>query len=169
MKSSKNGDYQLIIKLIEMEDQKSNYRKFLAMLVVSFFVMYGVMFLNVDKFDHVYTSLTRTYMTILMIAPMALLKMAFMWKMYKDKKKNYAIVTGAIVVFFGTLFLLRTQEPVGDVQWMEAMIPHHSSAIMTSSEANFSDPEVKKLADDIIKAQVKEIANMKAMLARLEK
>ena len=152
-----------------MKNEKSNYGKFFAMLAVSFFVMYGVMFLNVAKFDHVYTSLTRTYMTILMIAPMALLKMAFMWKMYKDKKKNYAIITGAVVIFFGTLFLLRTQEPVGDVQWMEAMIPHHSSAIMTSSEADFSDPEVKKLADDIIKAQVKEIDQMKAMLARLDK
>ena len=152
-----------------MENQKSNYGKFFAMLAVSFFVMYGVMFLNVDKFDHVYTSLTRTYMTILMIAPMALLKMAFMWNMYKNKKKNYAIVTGAVLVFFGTLFLLRTQEPVGDVQWMEAMIPHHSSAIMTSSEADFTDPEVQKLADDIIKAQVKEIAEMKAILARLDK
>ena len=139
------------------------------MLLVSFFVMYGVMFLNVEKFDHVYTSLTRTYMTILMIAPMALLKMAFMWNMYKDKKKNYAIISGALIIFFGTLFLLRTQEPVGDVQWMEAMIPHHSSAIMTSSEAEFSDPEVKKLANDIIKAQVKEIEKMKEILDRLNK
>ncbi|MFT4565056.1 MAG: hypothetical protein ACJA1A_002633 [Saprospiraceae bacterium] len=152
-----------------MENQKSNYGKFFAMLAVSFFVMYGVMFLNVDKFDHVYTSLTRTYMTVLMIAPMALLKIAFMWSMYKDKKKNYAIVTGAVLVFFGTLFLLRTQEPIGDAQWMEAMIPHHSSAIMTSSQADFTDPEVQKLADDIIKAQVKEIAEMKAMLVRLDK
>jgi len=152
-----------------MENSKSNYSKFFLMLLVSFFVMYGVMFLNVEKFDHVYTSLTRTYMTILMIAPMALLKMAFMWNMYKDKKKNYAIISGALIIFFGTLFLLRTQEPVGDVQWMEAMIPHHSSAIMTSSEAEFSDPEVKKLANDIIKAQVKEIEKMKEILDRLNK
>lgn len=152
-----------------MENQKSNYGKFFLMLIASFFVMYGVMFLNVDKFEHVYTSLTRTYMTILMIAPMALLKMAFMWNMYRDKKKNYSIIGGAVVIFFGTLYLLRTQEPIGDVQWMEAMIPHHSSAIMTSSEAEFSDPEVKKLAEDIIKAQVKEINEMKSMLQRLDK
>lgn len=138
------------------------------MLLVSFFVMYGVMFLNVDKFDHVYTSLTRTYMTILMIAPMALLKLMFMSDMYKNKKWNIGIIVGSISIFCFTLFLLRTQEPIGDVQWMEAMIPHHSSAIMTSSEADFSDPEVKKLAEDIIKAQVKEIDQMKAMLDRLE-
>lgn len=151
-----------------MENSKSNYSKFFLMLAVSFFVMYGVMFLNVEKFDHVYTSLTRTYMTILMIAPMALLKMLFMWKMYTNKKLNYAIILGSVAVFVSTLILLRTQEPIGDKQWMEAMIPHHSSAIMTSSEATFTDPEVQKLAEDIIKAQVREIAEMKTMLARLE-
>ena len=151
-----------------MNNTKSNYPKFFLMLTVSFFVMYGVMFLNVDKFDHVYTSLTRTYMTVLMIAPKAILKMGFMWKMYTNKKYNYAIILGSVLVFVSTLFLLRTQEPIGDIQWMEAMIPHHSSAIMTSSEATFTDPEVQKLADDIIKAQVKEIAEMKEMLARLE-
>ena len=150
-------------------EKKSNYSKYFLMLLVSFFIMYGVMFLNVEKFDHIYTSLSRTYMTILMVAPMAILKMLFMWNMYKNKKKNYLIISSAAVIFIVTLFLLRTQEPVGDVQWMEAMIPHHSSAIMTSSQADFSDPDVKKLADDIIKAQVKEIADMKAMLARLDK
>jgi len=152
-----------------MENNNSNYGKFFLMLGISFLVMYGVMFLNVEKFDHVYTSLTRTYMTILMIAPMAILKMIFMWKMYTNKKMNYGILSGAAIVFFFTLFLLRRQEPVGDKQWMEAMIPHHSSAIMTSSEADFTDPEVKKLAEEIIKAQVKEIDQMKAMLERLDK
>jgi uncharacterized protein (DUF305 family) len=52
---------------------------------------------------------------------------------------------------------------------MKAMIPHHSSAILTSQNASLQDPEVRKLADDIIKAQEEEIAQMKAMLDRLEK
>jgi uncharacterized protein (DUF305 family) len=46
------------------------------------------------------------------------------------------------------------------------MIPHHSSAILTSSEADLSDPEVKKLAEDIIKAQEREIALMKRLLEK---
>ncbi|MEO5893036.1 MAG: DUF305 domain-containing protein [Ferruginibacter sp.] len=37
------------------------------------------------------------------------------------------------------------------------MIPHHSSAIMTSSHANFKDPEVRQLADSIVKSQEREI------------
>ena len=48
------------------------------------------------------------------------------------------------------------------------MIPHHSSAILTSSNANFKDAEVQKLATEIIEAQKKEIATMKAMIKRLE-
>jgi hypothetical protein len=150
-----------------MKNPTSSYRNFFLMLLASFFIMYGVMFLNVDKFEHVYLSYTRTYMAILMVAPMALLKLAFMWKMYKKKRLNYVIIGGSVAVFLLTLFLLRTQEPIGDEQWMKAMIPHHSSAIMTSSEADFSDPEVKKLAEDIIKAQVREIDRMKEMLERL--
>jgi len=51
---------------------------------------------------------------------------------------------------------------------MKAMIPHHSSAILTSERADIQDPEVRKLADDIIKAQVKEIAEMKALIQKLE-
>ncbi len=66
------------------------------------------------------------------------------------------------------LTAFRTQTPIGDVQYMKAMIPHHSSAILTSRNANITDPEVKKLAEDIIKAQEKEIAEMKAMLDRLQ-
>jgi len=152
-----------------MQNQKSSYSRFFLMLLLSFIIMYGVMFLNVETFDHVYTSLTRTYMTILMIAPMAILKLVFMWKMYDNKKWNYSIVVGATAIFFITLFLLRSQQPIGDVQWMEAMIPHHSSAIMTSSEADFSDPEVQKLANEIIEAQIREIEEMKNMLQRLKK
>jgi len=52
---------------------------------------------------------------------------------------------------------------------MKAMIPHHSIAILTSELADIKDPEVKKLAEDIIKAQRKEIGEMKEMIQRLEK
>ncbi len=45
------------------------------------------------------------------------------------------------------------------------MIPHHSIAILTSERADISDPRVRKLADEIIKAQKLEIAEMKALIA----
>ena len=145
------------------------YPKFLLMMAVSFIVMYVVMYLNTYELDHVYFSMTRFYMTCLMIASMALLMLGFMLKMYQDKKKNTAIIIGSLVLFFGSLFLVRAQSPIiGDVLWMRAMIPHHSIAILTSERADIKDPEVKKLAESIISAQRKEIEEMKAMIKRLE-
>ena len=155
-----------MINLNNME--KSNYKKFGLMMLVSFIMMYAIMFLNVFELEHVILSTTRTYMTLLMVAPMAISMLFFMWKMYKNVKVNYAIIGVSTLVFVLSLYGLRTQTPIGDIQWMKAMIPHHSSAILTSSNANFEDAEVQKLANDIIEAQKKEIADMKAMIKRLE-
>jgi uncharacterized protein (DUF305 family) len=44
------------------------------------------------------------------------------------------------------------------------MIPHHSIAILTSERAKITDPRVRKLADDIIEAQRREIGEMEVLL-----
>lgn len=147
---------------------KTSYLKFFLMMAVSFVLMYAVMFLNVFESNHIYLSTTRTYMTFLMVCPMAISMMLFMWGMYPNKKLNYGIIGGAAVVFFICLIGLRQQVPIEDEQWMKAMIPHHSSAILTSTNANISDPEARQLADDIIETQKEEIAQMKTMLKRME-
>jgi uncharacterized protein (DUF305 family) len=51
---------------------------------------------------------------------------------------------------------------------MRAMIPHHSIAILTSERARITDPRVRKLADQIIEAQRREIEEMKALIRELE-
>ena len=51
---------------------------------------------------------------------------------------------------------------------MKGMIPHHSIAILTSERADIDDVRVRKLADKIIKAQRKEIAEMKWLIADIE-
>lgn len=139
------------------------------MLAGSFIAMYITMYLNTYSIDHVYFSLTRLYMTCLGIAAMALIMFFTMRKMYKNKKKNVAIVLGSILLFVAALGLVRVQKPIiGDVLWMKAMIPHHSIAILTSERADIKDPEVKKLAEDIIEAQRREIEEMKSMINRLQ-
>lgn len=149
--------------------KKNQYTKFVGMLAASFIAMYITMYLNTYQIDHVYFSLTRFYMSCLGIAAMAIIMFVVMRNMYQNKKKNIAIVFGSIFLFAGALGLVRDQRStVGDILWMKAMIPHHSIAILTSKRADIQDPEVKKLADDIIKAQEKEIAEMKAMIKRLE-
>ena len=58
---------------------------------------------------------------------------------------------------------------VDDTDYMKAMIPHHSIAILTSERAQISDPRVRKLADEIIDAQRREIAEMKSLINELER
>jgi hypothetical protein len=148
---------------------QNTYTKFIGMLTASFIAMYITMYLNTYEWDHVYFSLTRFYMTCLGISTMAIIMFVAMRDMYKNKKKNIAIVVGSITLFAAALGLVRVQSPIiGDVLWMRAMIPHHSIAILTSERADIKDPEVKELAEGIIKAQKKEIGEMKAMIKRLE-
>ncbi|MGV3706472.1 MAG: DUF305 domain-containing protein [Arcticibacter sp.] len=152
-----------------MDHGGSPYKKFLLMLAISFILMYGIMFLNVDEANHIYLSITRTYMSILMVSAMAVVMLPMMGKMYPNKRLNKIILASAVIVFIAVLTFLRQQTFVGDIQYMKGMIPHHSSAIMTSKNANIKDPEVKKLSEQIIKSQVEEIAQMKAKLKELEK
>ncbi|WP_248282248.1 DUF305 domain-containing protein [Mucilaginibacter robiniae] len=148
---------------------ESSYKTFALTMVISFILMYGIMFLNVDEVDYIYLSMTRLYMTLMMIAAMAILMLATMGMMYKNKKTNLVIIIVGLTVFGLSLFGVRTQTFVGDVQYMRGMIPHHSIAIMTSKNADIKDPEVRKLADGIIATQKREIAEMKRILARLDK
>jgi uncharacterized protein (DUF305 family) len=131
--------------------------------------MYGLMYLNTYALDHVRFSQTRVWMALLMGAVMAVIMLGFMLKMYPNKRANAAIAAGAVVVFAGSLWLMRSQETVDDVSYMKAMIPHHSIAIMTSERAHIRDPRVRKLADGIIEAQVREIGEMEGLIADLRR
>ncbi|MGK2861059.1 MAG: DUF305 domain-containing protein [Chitinophagaceae bacterium] len=150
------------------EEHKGHYSKFVLMLTASFTAMYITMYLNTYEISHVYFSLTRFYMACLGISAMAVIMLLFMLNMYKNKRKNMAIILGSLVLFISALTLVRTQTPIGDVLYMKAMIPHHSIAILTSKRADLKDPEVRELAGDILKTQEKEIAEMKALIHRLK-
>lgn len=138
------------------------------MIAVSTVVMFGLMYLNTYELDHVFFSETRAYMALVMGAAMAVIMMAFMTHMLQNRAANAFIAIGGVLVFVASLWLVRSQATVGDVSYMKAMIPHHSIAIMTSKRANIEDPRVRKLADEIIEAQVREIAEMKQLIADIK-
>lgn len=146
-----------------------HYTRFFLMIGTSTVVMFVLMYLNTYALDHVTFSETRTYMALLMGAVMAIIMLGFMLSMYTNRAVNIAIFAGALIAAATSLWLVRSQATVGDVSYMRAMIPHHSIAIMTSRRANIEDPRVRELADEIIEAQVKEIAEMKALIADLAK
>ena len=163
-----DDDHKHNHRMNQNKERKNQYTKFVLMLLGSFIAMYITMYFNTYETDHVYFSLTRFYMACLGISAMGVIMLLFMLNMYKNKKKNIAIILGSLILFASALTLVRTQTPIGDVLYMRAMIPHHSIAILTSKRADIKDPEVRKLADEIIKAQEKEIAEMKAFIKRLK-
>ena len=144
-----------------------SYARFAAMVATSTVVMYGLMYLNTYALDHAYFSQTRAWMALLMGAVMAAIMLGFMWRMYGNRRANLAILAAGAAVFAVSLWLVRSQATVDDVSYMKAMIPHHSIAIMTSERAHIRDPRVRKLADGIIEAQVREIGEMKQLIADL--
>lgn len=144
------------------------YVRFAAMIAVSTIVMFGLMYLNTYSADHIFFSQTRAWMALLMGAVMALIMLGFMLNMYRNRLANIAIAVTSVAVFLGALFLVRSQATVNDAAWMKAMIPHHSIAILTSRRADIRDPRVRQLADRIIEAQLREIAEMKRLIVELE-
>ncbi|MEN3976969.1 DUF305 domain-containing protein [Emcibacter sp. SYSU 3D8] len=145
-----------------------SYMRFAAMIATSTLLMFGLMYLNTYALGHVEYSQTRMWMAVVMGASMAVVMMGFMWRMYGNARLNVAIVAVSLAAFAGALWLVRSQETVSDVSYMKAMIPHHSIAIMTSERAHIRDPDVRRLADGIIEAQVREIRQMQQMIDRLE-
>ncbi|CAN5380228.1 DUF305 domain-containing protein [soil metagenome] len=147
---------------------KRAYARFAAMIGTSTVVMFGLMYLTTYALDHVFFSQTRFWMALLMGAVMAVIMLSFMLHMHKNRNVNIGIYVGSALIFVLSLWLVRSQATVRDVSWMKAMIPHHSIAILTSERANITDPRVRKLADGIIEAQRREIAEMKQLINDLE-
>lgn len=148
--------------------EKQNYTKLGISLLISFITMYAIMFLNVADVSHIYLSLTRLYMALLMVAPMAIIMLVCMRNMYKSKIKNRCIAGISVFVFVTALYLLRTQTFIDDKQYMRGMISHHSSAILTSSNASIKDGETKELSLKIIEVQKREIEQMQDILERMD-
>jgi hypothetical protein len=134
------------------------------MIGTSMALMFGLMYLNSYEISHVRWSETRFYMTLIMGAGMAVVMLSYMTGMYDDRKVNLAIVAGSLIAFAAALWLVRSQVTVQDGSYMEAMIPHHSIAILTSERAEIRDVRVRELADEIIRAQRREIKEMEWLI-----
>lgn len=146
-----------------------SWGRFAAMIAVSTAVMFPLMYQLVYSWDHATFSLTRLVSAIVMGCVMAAIMLAFMWNMYRGQGTKLAVLIGAIVLGVVTLAINRQQMLIGDVGFMKSMIPHHSIAINNAENAHLSDPRVRKLADEIITSQVREIREMKLLIGDIDK
>ena len=148
----------------QKEKMGMSWGRFAAMVAISTVIMFGLMYQLVYSADHVLFSMNRLIASLVMACVMTIVMLAFMWSMYEGTKTKVAIVV--IAAALGTILLTvnRRQALIDDTRFMKAMIPHHSIAINNARKATIRDPRVRKLADQIIESQVREIAEMKLLL-----
>jgi hypothetical protein len=143
---------------------RSHYARLLAMTILSFLAMYGLMYAMVDRFANVLPNLNQAYMAALMSAAMLLIELLVMGSMYPDRKLNTAILAAGAIAFVASWLLIRSQSGVADEQFLKSMIPHHGGAILMCERAALGDPALKRLCTQIRSSQQREIDFMKQHL-----
>ena len=152
----------------QQRTMKMGWSRFAAMIATSAIIMFFLMYQLVYSFDHATFSLNRLLASLLMGCVMAAVMLAFMWSMYEGIAIKLTVLVGATIAAVALLYVNRSQSLVGDTTFMRAMIPHHSIAINNARRAEISDPRVRQLADQIIASQVREIEEMKLLIADIE-
>ena len=145
---------------------RSAYWALAAEMTIDFVIMYLVMYAMIASLAHFRLNLNNVYMTLMMVAPMTIVMLVGMRRMFPSRRANLLIGAGAALLFAGGLFAMRTQAAIGNEEFLRAMIPHHSGAILMCEQASISDPEIVRLCRGIVRSQQAEIAQMEAMLRR---
>ena len=145
---------------------KGSYKSFAIELVIDFIIMYLVMYTMIATADHFYLNINNVYMTLMMVAPMAIIMLVAMRSMFPSRKLNVIIVIGASIIFGASIAAMRTQGAVGNEQFLRSMIPHHSGAILMCEQASITDSDIANLCAGIIQGQTEEIAQMRDILKR---
>ena len=141
-----------------------HYYRLLAMVILSFVAMYTLMYAMVNSFANVYNNVNQFYMAGLMAAPMALIELALMSSMYREKRLNNIAGVPSIVALVVFFLLIRQQTAVTDSQFLRSMIPHHAGAILMCEKSPAQSAEIKELCKTIVSSQESEIRQMKSML-----
>ncbi len=141
-----------------------SWGRFAAMIAISTFIMFFLMYQLIYSLDHAMFSVNRLIASLVMGCVMTVVMLGFMWSMYRGKVTKIAVLAVATLIGVILLSVNRSQSLIEDLNFMRSMIPHHSIAINNARKASISDPRVRKLADEIIESQVREIAEMKLLI-----
>ena len=151
-----------------------NYKHQVIMFVVM--VLTGMLFNPMSmlayNIDHLYNSKTLFYGGCLMASNMIwaheivhYLSMGH----FNSRLFLFGTLLSSIIVFF----VLREQLFITEEDWLKRMIPHHSTALTTTNQLLKnrekdlkSNPQLFRLAKDIIYNQEREIVLMKLMLEK---
>jgi uncharacterized protein (DUF305 family) len=151
---------------MEMKSMSTN--RLLLMAALHLVIMYGLMYAMVNTFSNVVPNLNNLYMAGLMTSPMLILEAILMGSMYENKRAIRIIMVASAVALIVFFLFIRQQTFIGDRELVRSMIPHHAGAILMCEQASLDDSETVGLCRTIIESQEAEIAQMRAILDRLD-
>lgn len=149
---------------------RHHYMMLAINLALSLAIMYFAMFAMIFSWGEFIQNINFFYMALVMWAPMAIVMLLTMKSMYMNARLNVVLHLAFAAIFLLSLIGIRAQGLVGDRQFVQSMIPHHSGALLMCQEASLKDPELRALCfgpNGIIESQTREIGQMKAILERL--
>jgi hypothetical protein len=135
------------------------------MMIGSFIIQFSVMSLIMTNAKNNITfSVGKFYISVIMALLMGLLEVVMIDLHMRTISFQYYLALIFILTVF--IYLYRNQLYIEDKDYLSEMIEHHSMAILTSEEIlqKTHSERVKKLAENIITTQEKEIDYMKQML-----
>jgi Ca2+/Na+ antiporter len=134
-------------------------------MISSFIIQIAVMsFIMTDSPKNITFSIGKFYMSVIMSLLMGLLEV-FMFDLHmKIISYEYYLPLLFLLVVFVNLY--RNQVYIEDRDYLNEMIEHHSMALLTSEEIlqKTKSERVKRLAENIISTQQKEIDYMRQIL-----
>jgi uncharacterized protein (DUF305 family) len=150
----------------QMKPMKTD--RLLLMAAAHFVMMFVLMYAMVDKLADIFPNLNQVYMAGIMTAPMLIMETLLMGAMYANKQALRAIAAISGILLIAFFLFIRQQTAITDGEFLRAMIPHHSGAVLMCQNASLQDPEIKALCQSIIASQQSEIDQMRRILDRLK-
>jgi hypothetical protein len=135
------------------------------MMIGSFLIQeVGMSLIMTNSYKNIRFSIGKFYLSVIMALAMGFLEVL----MFDVHMQTISILYYLVLIFLLVIFiaLYKNQVYIDDSQYLNEMIEHHSMALLTSEEIlqKNPSPRVKKLAENIISTQEKEIEYMKQLI-----
>jgi hypothetical protein len=147
---------------------ENSYKKLFIAVGINAIIMFFLTYVMIANTSHFLVNINKIYMALIMAAPMVIVMLLVMRSMFMNKRLNAILIASFAAITLVLFFLIRVQVPVGNIEFLRSMIPHHSSAILMCEQATITDPEIKQLCDQIVQSQQEEIHQMEAILQRMK-
>ena len=141
----------------------------IVMFIGSFLIQYFFMStITANSFANITNSYGKVYLSVIMAFSMILTEVLLHDHQYGVFSiKIYSVILSIMGLF---IYLYRNQVAIGDKQYLEEMIEHHSMALLTSEKIleKTDNYNVAKIAKNISQQQQDEINSMRSILQEID-